>query len=233
MKKLCPGFVTFNRNSTQIVLKSSHWRYNSSYSSEEDRAFFAETWLQLQQKECPHMHGGQHLEEAFQSCRTLLLKCLHRSALVLQLLLLLMTKEIIFDNILKLHVNTNNVHCKFDLIGLTVFLCCFAFVFVKPFRRIKLLKVNLMLSMAISDVQLPVPLTGCDRSSTDCTPNCRQYPRCHPLGRNQVWVQLSNRICSSCEMTAKIHLSSSLCQMAMILMMWNELLQFFLRHLPN
>ena len=41
--------------------------YNSSHSSEEHAAFFAETWFQLQQNERPHTHGGQHLAEAFQS----------------------------------------------------------------------------------------------------------------------------------------------------------------------
>jgi len=37
--------------------------------SEEHKAFFAETRLQLQRKERPYTRGGQHLDEAFQSCR--------------------------------------------------------------------------------------------------------------------------------------------------------------------
>jgi len=59
----------------KIFLKLSkiQYHYNSLHSSEEHQAFFAETWLQLQQKECPNTHGDQHLEEAFQSYRTLLI----------------------------------------------------------------------------------------------------------------------------------------------------------------
>jgi len=71
-------FVTFSKNSTPIVLKSSH--QSTARTVPKSIGHFLRTCcLELQQKECPHTHGGQHLEEVFQSCRTL--KSLHTSAL--------------------------------------------------------------------------------------------------------------------------------------------------------
>jgi len=59
----------------KIVLKfrKIQYHYNSSHSSEEHQAFLQRHGYSCSKKECPHTHGGQHLAEAFQSCRTLLI----------------------------------------------------------------------------------------------------------------------------------------------------------------
>jgi len=59
------------------------------------------------------------------------------------------------------------------------------------------------------------------------------YPRSHWSLRCRVRVRFSNMVCTSCGTRARTRLSSLLYQGMKYLMTWNQLLQFFLRHLPN